>query len=518
MSSSRRFILCLMVVVALMMVMAITGNAQEGRPQGHALLVGIDTYKHYPQLPTPGAEEDAHDTRKLLMEKYGFLDGEIMLLLGQKATAQNIRDGFNQWLIQGTRPGDRVCFFYSGHGTTVADSNGDEARRTPGDTKDEALAPYDVGDSPDSIIIDDELEVMINQLSGRMAVLVFDSCNSGTISRGLRADERNQQPMRVKYLPSPDEIKAAATRSGGRSLVDADGVLRPQGARGLNVMVDKDSIRAGGIVVLSASQPEQDAYSITIRPDYCRGAFSYLLNRYLQDPHTTLRQLKSLFGDGMQELHQRNLLNPQHRQDPYFETFSAVPLDDQPLFGAALTAPAVAMANPVSPIKLRLRTLDGQTAYSFGMDHGHEYHETVAYEVETDTAGYLYLIVFSEGDVATRIFPNETERNNRVEAGKRKIFREASGQEGFIIQEPAGKDRIIALLCSSKLNFGQVDDYRKEQYTWKEVFDLLNSKRFSEQVMLTRGQSAKGQSRLPSLDMTNWQSVSIVVEAKKVNR
>lgn len=516
----------------LTILFVLSGSAPASKPQSpqpakRALLVGTDIYKNFPKKPTHGAEEDVRETKNLLMEKYGFQEKDIKVLRREEATADNIRNAFQNWLIQGTKPGDRVFFLYSGHGTTVDDADEDEAKTTPGDTKDEALAPYDAGDSPKSMILDDELGSYINQLSGRMAVLVFDSCFSGTVSRGAGNANPDGLQAEARYLPSVEEVKSVATRSGGKGGID-DYVVTPQsaGARDLRVVVDKASIKAGGIVIFSAAQPTQLAYSIPVRPEYYRGAFTYLFNKYLQQPNMSLKALKSSLIQGMSEFYARNILKPGQEQTPYFEVFSTVSLEDDSLFGAELITPAVALSNPVSTIKLSISTIEAKKVYYFGSANGKPYNETVSYEIETNTPGYLYLIVFSIGDpekqgdnVATRIFPNVNEKDNRIEAGRKNIFRDPFTKEGFLVTEPEGKDIIVALLSSSKLNFGQETGYEKEAYSWEEVFSLLKSRRFSEQVeSLTRGQSAKGQPSALSLDMTNWQSSSIVLEAKKVNK
>jgi hypothetical protein len=198
------------------------------------------------------------------------------------------------------------------------------------------------------------------------------------------------------------------------------------------------------------------------------------------------------------------------------------------MFGETLAAPAVALSNPVSTIDLRIRTLEGKkdNIYQFGTVNGQPYNETVSYEVQTSEQGYLYLIVFSVGDparqednVATRIFPNAAQKDNLVERGAHRIFRDPLTKEGFWVMEPAGKDIVVALLSSSKLNFGQEGGYERDSYKWEEVFNLLKSRRFSEQVeTLSRGQTAKGQTASPPLDMTKWQSASVVVEARRINR
>ena len=70
---------------------------------------------------------------------YGFPESSIKLLLNADATAQNIEESFQSWLIDSTGPGDRVFFSYAGHGSQLEDDNGDEE-----DGFDETLAPYDV--------------------------------------------------------------------------------------------------------------------------------------------------------------------------------------------------------------------------------------------------------------------------------------------------------------------------------------------------------------------------------------
>src|SRR5262245_47883478 len=76
--------------------------------KGRALLVGINQYKNFPTKPTPGAEEDAIATKEFIQRQYGFEEDEIHLLLGAQATADKIVSEFRDWLIAGTRPGERV--------------------------------------------------------------------------------------------------------------------------------------------------------------------------------------------------------------------------------------------------------------------------------------------------------------------------------------------------------------------------------------------------------------------------
>jgi len=527
MKKSRIAFYLALIVFVVFLTMPVS-ETQSGRLTKRALLVGINRYQNPIAPDTPGAEEDAEETRRLLIENYGFRPTDILMLKGPQATAQRIVDEFKHWLIEGTKPGDQVFFLYAGHGTQVDDEDKDEAQRTPGDTEDEALAPFDVknvGHTRVNVITDDQLGDLINQLSGRMAVLVFDSCHSGTVSRSLGSKITADAPrVSTRYLPSLKDMERLQSRST-RGGIGEDYVVQPAPAdsRDLNLVVDKESVKAGGVVILSAAQPHELAHAIELSPNNHRGAFTYLLNKHLRDSKMTLSSLQSSIEREMPDFLRKK--NIKQAQTPYFETFPAS-LESQPLFGEALTVPAVALSNPVSTIKLNLSTLEGKKTYLFGTEGGKPFNESVSYEVQTSEPGYLYLIVFSVGDpndpnddVATRIFPNSEQQDNRVERGTKRIFRDPTTKEGFFVTEPEGRDIVVALISSSKLSLGQDKGYERESYSWSEIFDLLNSRRFSEQVgKLTRGQSTKVQSAPVPLDMTNWQSASIVVEAKKVKR
>ncbi|MGH9803331.1 MAG: DUF4384 domain-containing protein, partial [Blastocatellia bacterium] len=395
------------------------------------------------------------------------------------------------WLIEGTRPGDRVFFLYAGHGSRVKDTNGDEA-----DGYDEVLAPYDVNWRDTgfvNVVSDDELGKLIGQLSGRLAVLVFDSCNSGTISRGSPGAGSTTAAGDARYLPSPEEAAklglGVTTRGGApvdyfvddRLLHPKSGLPTKQQERDLNLVDIGAQDKATGIVVISAAQSTQTAFSMDTGGGKYRGALSYVFSQAQEERLLTLRQLREKITQGIAGLQRAGRLKG--NQEPAFEVISTVPLDDKPLF-ADMTIPLIALVNPQSAVKLNLRTRENKTVYRFG--------ETVSYQVTTDTPGYLYLLVFSEKDLATCIFPNANIGDNWLKVGSHVIT--SDGRDGFYVGEPAGKDVVVALLSATKLTLGG----KREEYSWGDVFKLLSNRRFSEYVK-TRGQT----SQKPA-ELTNW--------------
>jgi len=472
--------------------------------KGRALLVGINQYKNFPNNPTPGSEEDATATRDFIKRQYGFRDEEILLLLGPQATAKRIVDEFRNWLIAGTKPGDRVFFLYSGHGTRIEDEpNGDEA-----DREDEALAPYDVDRFGDNLIRDDVFNQLLGELSGRMVVMVFDSCHSGTISRGGIGEPRNNPEARVnanpKYLPSPKEFAQFAKGGGGRTRSGStvDYVVEPltqQDARSrdLNLVVDRPQIKNTGVVIFSAAHSGQRAFPIEVRQGQFRGALSYSFNESQSKDAPVLRELKSRITGMIAAMQSSGRLNKE--QQPTFEVISganSVSLEDQPLFGAAQMAQVLAEGNPGSKLAVKLRVQPNVRSFRLG--------EEFSYEIETSDEGYLYLLVFSEEHKASCLFPNPNltgGQNNHLERGTRRV--PPNKVENYEARPPLGKDVVVAILTKSRLKLGE-----KEDYTWDEIFERLRNNQFFEYVK-TRGQGAAG---AKPLGQTDWQAVSLVLE------
>lgn len=103
-------------------------------------------------------------------------------------------------VISKLRPDDILLVHYSGHGTTVADTSGDED-----DLEDEALYLYN------GVFTDDRLGKMLEKIpAGATVILMLDSCFSGTITRGGK---------RVRFIPNsqlPPHRRKSLKRLGMR--------------------------------------------------------------------------------------------------------------------------------------------------------------------------------------------------------------------------------------------------------------------------------------------------------------
>jgi len=91
-------------------------------PGDKAFLVGIN---NYPSSPLRGCVNDVHSFKALLLQKYGFKEANVRILLDSNATTKNMTDGL-YWLASGAVPGDKRFHHFSGHGTQYPNASEDD--------------------------------------------------------------------------------------------------------------------------------------------------------------------------------------------------------------------------------------------------------------------------------------------------------------------------------------------------------------------------------------------------------
>jgi len=175
-------------------------------PIKRALVVGINKYEPSLNCDLQGCVNDAYNINKRLINSFHFDEMNIAILTDYKATKQNILDGL-EWLVGDVVPGDELVFSFSGHGSQVPDKNGDEA-----DSFDEIICPTDLNwDDP---LTDDILAEYFKRVPvDAHLTFICDSCNSGTVSRGISKDEKSETDIRVRALLSPYTMNAIAEGS-----------------------------------------------------------------------------------------------------------------------------------------------------------------------------------------------------------------------------------------------------------------------------------------------------------------
>ena len=168
-----------------------------------ALIIGINKYQNVD--PLTYAVDDAVAVKEMLVDKYGFKEGNIKLITDEEATKDNILKGFSDILTQ-AKEKDRVIVFYAGHGETYKlPSGGDKGYLIPvdGDLDNLFLS---------SIAMKQIYEIADMSYAKHILYLV-DACYGGltlAATRGLKKDTTPEYVMKM-------------TKERGRQVITAGG-------------------------------------------------------------------------------------------------------------------------------------------------------------------------------------------------------------------------------------------------------------------------------------------------------
>jgi hypothetical protein len=182
-------------------------------PRKFAVLIAVTELKYTPSRSLKGPANDVSHLRDLLVDRFGFAPDDILTVEKQAATKAGLIRAIETQLVARSQPGDLCLLYYSGHGTQVAD----QAPLDEAEGLDEALVPYDAnithglrldsrkacdgigceGDKcdggdpvPETLLLDDQLNVLLGRIKTNNVVVLLDACHSGTATRGGAVDKR----------------------------------------------------------------------------------------------------------------------------------------------------------------------------------------------------------------------------------------------------------------------------------------------------------------------------------------
>lgn len=191
-ASSTRNIRCLKVLmlVALSQTVATSSNNKApNRSVKRAVLVGIDVYDAQNQGKIGNLNGPVHDVAAMasvLEKRFGFDSDNVLTLTDSSATRKNILSAIQRHLLDDASPGDLSVFYFSGHGSQRFNSLSNKP-----DHWDQTIVPADIlkgtGASATEAIRDKELAISFKAILSKGIILttIFDSCYSGSITRGL---------------------------------------------------------------------------------------------------------------------------------------------------------------------------------------------------------------------------------------------------------------------------------------------------------------------------------------------
>lgn len=272
-----------------------TFHADAIAAERHALLIGVSRYPSLSaDMQLEGPANDVRLIRRLLLER-GFQPQNIRVLAeGQDSDSPPTRPAIlaaMQNLFNEVKRGDFVYLHFSGHGSQQP------ALRTRGknvepDGLDEIFLPQDIGHWDGTIgqvhnaIVDDEFDVLLSRLRNRGATVwaVFDSCHSGTLTRGPAKAAMRIRSVHGSILGVPTGSKLTRWQAGMGTKerpADATRQLRPEPLKA----------DAGGLVAFFAVRSDEETPEVRFQDGKFYGLFTYTLSQVLMDhPGTTYRR------------------------------------------------------------------------------------------------------------------------------------------------------------------------------------------------------------------------------------
>jgi hypothetical protein len=165
--------------------------------QSKALLVGVNDYAPVgpggPDLR--GCVNDVRDMAHTLVA-LGYVrpvPASLRILTDANATRAKVLEGLD-WLIRGARREDRLIFYFSGHGSMIPDTSGDETV----DAKDETICPHDY--ATNGMLRDDDLRAVLARVpKGVNMEVILDTCHAGSGTRELAAIAATPEDEAVTY-------------------------------------------------------------------------------------------------------------------------------------------------------------------------------------------------------------------------------------------------------------------------------------------------------------------------------
>jgi hypothetical protein len=212
-----------------------------------ALCTGINNYPGSAN-DLQGCVNDANDWANAL-KNFGF---NVTTVIDAAVTTDNIKNLLLKMITE-AESGDTLVFTYSGHGTNVPDTSGDED-----DSYDEALYLYN------GVLLDDELREIISKLpTGANLIVILDSCFSGTATRAIG--------VRPKYMPGSTPIVGSKKKAflSGEDMVE---------------------------ILLSGCNDDEYSYDAIIN-NRANGAFTYYALKSLTDDITYEEWMNKIHDD-----------------------------------------------------------------------------------------------------------------------------------------------------------------------------------------------------------------------------
>jgi hypothetical protein len=426
-----------------------------------ALVVGIN---HYSNITVDGvhgvndlngAVPDAKSFAKALVQTFKFDPADIKLLTDQDATKAAILSGFEDWLIAGSRPGDRVVFYFAGHGGTAEVKEGPTTRKTS------TIIPSDTsGDFKRDIPFINMIEgrtigSFLKRLKDRRVTVFADSCHSGSVTRDLGGAHGSALIRTI----SP-RVPIGMTEADLTTEVQVDLKTNPQ-----TELIDRSIISnasPGTLAVWNAAGLDQFAFDL---PDKSGGFFTQTFLKELRELNIENNTDPSWPGKLIADLKRKSetfcsantssciKLTPNLEPEAAWRnvTLSPTPLSPAgPATNAEVTADAISLLSHKNDFQLAVEILPGSEV---------KLNDIVKFRITAAEAGTLVVLDAGPDGKLRQIYPNKygdtSTKTGLIRAGAPTTIPDSS--YGFVFRaKDAGHGQLLVLVADKALDLSGI--------------------------------------------------------------
>ncbi|WP_207495219.1 caspase family protein [Aridibaculum aurantiacum] len=191
----------------------------------HALIIGINNYYEKPgqlhSFSLKGCVNDAKSMKALLLHRFGFRESDIVMLLDEAATKDQIKTNFIS-LVNRVAKDDIVFVYYAGHGVTIRNTLSRTGQMTQG------ILASDFYSGTSSVIFDNELKRYYNAIIDKKGVLtvINDCCYSGGMAAGMACCFREMEEETSRSIYFTEAVEDTSDIDDTRALTDLNRDLR----------------------------------------------------------------------------------------------------------------------------------------------------------------------------------------------------------------------------------------------------------------------------------------------------
>ncbi|MEO0900403.1 MAG: caspase family protein [Bacteroidota bacterium] len=146
-----------------------------GRGENYLLIIGVNEYTVW--QPLYNAVKDVQDVKSTLIKHYGFKSSNVLELIDEDATRENIMDAFEQMQVKLT-PDDNLVIYYAGHGYYNRETG--LGYWVPVNSRRKKVADY-IGNST--------IHDYIRSIDSKHTFLIADACYAGSFFTHFRSNQ-----------------------------------------------------------------------------------------------------------------------------------------------------------------------------------------------------------------------------------------------------------------------------------------------------------------------------------------